>query len=732
MMNEIKHFLLFNPEYKNANITIIKKIYNEQLRDGRVVSIESFLKTYPEFDSSSQNISINDLVDYHIQKKMEKLEKLEKLEKNTEEKENIVNPLNFFENKNNNNNHPEKILPKIAHIFVHFFEIGGGENYLSKFNTYACHKYSETLFINRNYQTNTLFKYNLNIILYDSYEILNNILIETQYDIIIDHQLYWFDPKIQNICFKNVNPYIIIRITHGVPIHQENITCRNYYYSIELYNDTLSHNSWNNHIKYYHNIGVSLPKLDSNSKTNKVNLKNIKIALVGRINEEKIPKLFLNELIKFVKNNNNYKFNFYGLIDKSYKNHFMKSIDPKYLKNILYHGVVDPNEISSIYLENDILMHPSKYEAGATVILEAMSYGLPVITRNSSGMKYALHEEDPSISLLCNNDNEFFQKLLIINSSNYHTISEYNRQKIINYNNEKVVYPYLINEIDTIYNYHINFSKNNQSIPNIIHYIFGLKKQTEEFLFVYYLSIYSNIIINKPNIIYFHYQYEPYGEWWSKIKPFLKLNYVNVDHIYWGNKKIIKVAHKADKLRLDLLLKYGGIYMDIDTISYKPYKSLLEENPDFIIGIQEENYGTDFKTLYCNAILFSKKDHFFIKEWINEYENHFDPKGWCEASVHLPEKIIKILEKNPEKYDLSKIKILEKEYFYVPLYNEVTKIFIDPNIIPNDKLITLHYWNSFSEKYLKNIIDFDWALNNNKTLFAKIMNHIYHIKKNNI
>jgi len=56
--------------------------------------------------------------------------------------------------------------------------------------------------------------------------------------------------------------------------------------------------------------------------------------------------------------------------------------------------------------------------------------------------------------------------------------------------------------------------------------------------------------------------------------------------------------------------------------------------------------------------------YFFITDFKydrdQEFGGHFDPKGWCEASVHLPEKIIKILEKNPEKYDLSKIKILEK------------------------------------------------------------------------
>ena len=134
-------------------------------------------------------------------------------------------------------------------------------------------------------------------------------------------------------------------------------------------------------------------------------------------------------------------------------------------------------------------------------------------------------------------------------------------------------------------------SKIKNTIPNIIHYVYGLKKQTSQFPFVYYISILSNIIINKPNKIYFHYQYLPYGKWWDNIKKYLSLNYINCTELYWKDKKIVKYAHKADKIRMDILYKYGGIYMDIDTISYKSYKHLL--NNEFIIGLQEENYGED-------------------------------------------------------------------------------------------------------------------------------------------
>lgn len=57
-------------------------------------------------------------------------------------------------------------------------------------------------------------------------------------------------------------------------------------------------------------------------------------------------------------------------------------------------------------------MHPSKSEAGATVVLESMSYGLPIICKNVYGLIHALNNTS---NYLCNNDDEMFQKLLLIN-----------------------------------------------------------------------------------------------------------------------------------------------------------------------------------------------------------------------------------------------------------------------------------------------------------------------------
>ena len=84
-------------------------------------------------------------------------------------------------------------------------------------------------------------------------------------------------------------------------------------------------------------------------------------------------------------------------------------------------------------------------------------------------------------------------------------------------------------------------------------------------MFVYYLSVYSCYLVNKPEKINF-LLFEP-----KRMVGKIKSTKCGIAHQVdipdkIGDKPIKKVAHKADKLRMDLLFENGGIYLDIDTI----------------------------------------------------------------------------------------------------------------------------------------------------------------------
>ena len=104
----------------------------------------------------------------------------------------------------------------------------------------------------------------------------------------------------------------------------------------------------------------------------------------------------------------------------------------------------------------------------------------------------------------------------------------------------------------------------------------------------------------------------PKGKWWDKLLeiPNLVLEKVDVPtHI--GKKEIKFLAHKADKVRMDILYERGGIYMDIDTLSIRPYKHLLNNN--VVLGKQRPFQGI------CNAIMFTKPKSEFFKTFQRSY-----------------------------------------------------------------------------------------------------------------
>src|ERR1041385_7524074 len=114
-------------------------------------------------------------------------------------------------------------------------------------------------------------------------------------------------------------------------------------------------------------------------------------------------------------------------------------------------------------------------------------------------------------------------------------------------------------------------------VPNVIHMIYGFKEPDSDnlFHFIYYLAIKSAYECNKPDVIKFYYKHEPIGEWWEKAKPYLTLIKVEPPKEIFGN-PLIHYAHQADVMRLEILIKEGGIYLDIDVICLNSFKRLRQ------------------------------------------------------------------------------------------------------------------------------------------------------------
>ena len=112
-------------------------------------------------------------------------------------------------------------------------------------------------------------------------------------------------------------------------------------------------------------------------------------------------------------------------------------------------------------------------------------------------------------------------------------------------------------------------------IPNVVHFVFGLGNQRAEFHFAYFLNVVATALILNPSIIYMHYATEPTGKWWKEAQPLLHaIKYKLADTKYTHGIYLNHYAHRADVVRLDALIKYGGVYLDLDALPLKSFDDL--------------------------------------------------------------------------------------------------------------------------------------------------------------
>ena len=171
---------------------------------------------------------------------------------------------------------------------------------------------------------------------------------------------------------------------------------------------------------------------------------------------------------------------------------------------------------------------------------------------------------------------------------------------------------------------------------------------------IHYMAVKSAYECNKPDTIYFHYAHEPSGEWWEKAKPYLTLSRVDVPTEIFG-RPLLHYAHRADVVRLEVLLKYGGIYLDIDVLCVRSLGPLRS----YCVVMGKEREGG-----LCNAVILAEKEAPFIRRWHESYHT-FRSTGkdeyWSEHSVEKPFEIAKEM---PDQ-----IHVVSRHCFFWPTYH---------------------------------------------------------------
>jgi mannosyltransferase OCH1-like enzyme len=231
-------------------------------------------------------------------------------------------------------------------------------------------------------------------------------------------------------------------------------------------------------------------------------------------------------------------------------------------------------------------------------------------------------------------------------------------------------------------------------IPKIIHFVFGLRPDfgKKPFGLPHYLAIKSASKCNPDYQILFHCHYLPSGEWWDAIKDQLIVVPVEPPTEIFGN-PIYHVAHQADVVRMEILRKTGGIYLDVDTITCKSFDDLL--NNSCVIGIEGKR-----ATGLCNAVIMAEPGNRFIEDWFQEYRT-FASTGfnstWGQHSIKLPLKMWKT-----GKYD-DCLTVMPYNSFHYPTWSKkgTDMLFKDLHVFPD--AYCHHLWESINWKHLSSL-----------------------------
>ena len=90
-------------------------------------------------------------------------------------------------------------------------------------------------------------------------------------------------------------------------------------------------------------------------------------------------------------------------------------------ENVKFHGIVSQQELERFYSQAYAFVFPSLLEGYGLVLIEAMSYGLPVIAFNNSAMPYTIKNEVNGLLVTNCDSTELGDKILwLMKNVDYH------------------------------------------------------------------------------------------------------------------------------------------------------------------------------------------------------------------------------------------------------------------------------------------------------------------------
>jgi GR25 family glycosyltransferase involved in LPS biosynthesis len=174
-------------------------------------------------------------------------------------------------------------------------------------------------------------------------------------------------------------------------------------------------------------------------------------------------------------------------------------------------------------------------------------------------------------------------------------------------------------------------------VPNVVHFVYTPRVSPRLDVWIY-ISVLSAAINTKPDIIRWHHRSLPQGPWWECTRPLLtSLDVVDdVTSIHGRPFPELSEANKSDVVRLQVLMREGGIYLDTDTLVLRSFDPLRTR---YAVSLAKDPAVDD---AVVNAVIVAPRNASFLQRWWAEYRT-FDNAEWsahssCNISAHLAQR----------------------------------------------------------------------------------------------
>jgi len=215
------------------------------------------------------------------------------------------------------------------------------------------------------------------------------------------------------------------------------------------------------------------------------------------------------------------------------------------------------------------------------------------------------------------------------------------------------------------------------SIPKIIHILyFG-----ETDFYNFHHRCLHSMLQYMPNYeIRIYNAKEPVGNvYWDDIKKQPRISIHKMDPpVFYDGFELKHFQYKADVVRLELLYKHGGVYLDLDMLITRPFDNVFASGHSFYISEERANGAGDGALI--NAFLAAKPKNGFIQLWLNEFKSGLRLGIWA---THIRDSNKKLLQEHPHYMHKYHIRILDGKLF-MPLHWQDTVAFIQSETVPHD------------------------------------------------